>query len=288
MKTHKRAAPEKPVIFSAALLLDQINLENFNFCHYENCFDTFFTKEDLEAHERTAHSQLDLAASILSNHTGAEESTPSMMMELSSVEHQSDAGLAVPHSGLVSRNQFPCTFSSCKKVFFSNSNLERHIKAIHYKQRPFSCLICHKSFVTNWNLAVHIKKNHKTREGAFFCEICNKKFSEEGKLENHMNFHTGKASFFCEICGDSFSQDFNLKAHKTKAHKKANLGTSNSLSFEQVAGGGAQQESLPNDDGRQQNFENPQFDITSFDFLLNPDHRAADDDNDDLAQEGDE
>jgi|GEM_PF-6901455 len=248
MKIHNRADAQNFMIFSAAMLLDQINVESFNFCHYQNCFESFFTIEDLEAHQRNAHSQLDVADSHFQDHAGAEESNSNMMMELSSFEHQSNAGPAVARSGIVSQNQFPCTFPSCKKVFFSNSNLQRHIKVIHYNERPFSCLICDKSCATSWNLAVHMKKNHKKREGAFFCEICNKEFSEEGKLENHMNVHTGKASFFCEICGDSFNEGFKLKVHKTKAHKKANLGTSNSLSFEQVAGGGAQQESLPNDD----------------------------------------
>lgn len=58
-------------------------------------------------------------------------------------------------------------FSRCKycdRSFSISSNLQRHVRNIHNKEKPFKCHLCNRCFGQQTNLDRHLKKHE--HEGA--------------------------------------------------------------------------------------------------------------------------
>ena len=51
-----------------------------------------------------------------------------------------------------------------------------------------------------------IKKKHK-------CQYCDKTFSKNFDLQQHVRSHTGEKPFQCIVCGRAFAQKSNVKKH---------------------------------------------------------------------------
>ena len=76
-------------------------------------------------------------------------------------------------TGCYSRKRFPGTSSSecafalcllfrckyCDRSFSISSNLQRHVRNIHNKEKPFKCHLCDRCFGQQTNLDRHLKKH---------------------------------------------------------------------------------------------------------------------------------
>ncbi|XP_059171764.1 zinc finger protein 341-like [Physella acuta] len=60
------------------------------------------------------------------------------------------------------------------------------------------------------------------------CEYCNKEFSKNFDLQQHVRAHTGEKPFQCIVCGRAFAQKSNVKKHMA-THKVWPCGISNTL-----------------------------------------------------------
>ncbi|XP_055892196.1 zinc finger protein 341-like [Biomphalaria glabrata] len=60
------------------------------------------------------------------------------------------------------------------------------------------------------------------------CTYCNKQFTKNFDLQQHIRAHTGEKPFQCIVCGRAFAQKSNVKKHMT-THKVWPCGTSNTL-----------------------------------------------------------
>lgn len=60
------------------------------------------------------------------------------------------------------------------------------------------------------------------------CEYCNKQFTKNFDLQQHVRAHTGEKPFQCIVCGRAFAQKSNVKKHMA-THKVWPTGTSNTL-----------------------------------------------------------
>uniref|UniRef100_A0A0B7ASR0 C2H2-type domain-containing protein n=1 Tax=Arion vulgaris TaxID=1028688 RepID=A0A0B7ASR0_9EUPU len=60
------------------------------------------------------------------------------------------------------------------------------------------------------------------------CEYCNKEFTKNFDLQQHVRAHTGEKPFQCIVCGRAFAQKSNVKKHMA-THKVWPCGTSNTL-----------------------------------------------------------
>lgn len=106
----------------------------------------------------------------------------------------------------------PCP--KCGKICKSKGDLARHIKDEHEK---YPCPHCGDMLSTR-RAATHMKTKHTPNEDLKFkCDICGKGFISNGKLQNHVNIHTGAKPYKCKFCNATFGDSANYRAHE-RAH----------------------------------------------------------------------
>lgn len=78
----------------------------------------------------------------------------------------------------------------------------------------FVCNICQRPFSTNGNLKNHIVSIHN-KILPYKCpyDNCTKAYSNRSRLEVHIRTHTGARPFICTVCNKSFNEKGNLKTH---------------------------------------------------------------------------
>eukprot|EP00177_Eucheuma_denticulatum_P006454 GFKZ01011761.1.p2 GENE.GFKZ01011761.1~~GFKZ01011761.1.p2 ORF type:complete len:286 (-),score=22.17 GFKZ01011761.1:1769-2626(-) len=110
------------------------------------------------------------------------------------------------HMKLVHRRErnFQCTEEGCGRLFGQKSNLNSHIKAVHLKEKPYPCEEpgCGKKFSQKSGLKAHVKTVHR-KERPFECEECGSSFGHRGDLNRHVRvLHKKERPFICEYCPD--------------------------------------------------------------------------------------
>ena len=94
-------------------------------------------------------------------------------------------------------------------------SLEKSLdKKIQNKTKIFKCNTCQKIFSTNGNLKNHINTIHN-HILPFKCPFpkCNKSYSNKSRFDVHFRTHSGIKPFSCPICKKKFNEKGNLKTH---------------------------------------------------------------------------
>ncbi|KAH8302702.1 hypothetical protein KR044_009780 [Drosophila immigrans] len=96
----------------------------------------------------------------------------------------------------------PCTVEGCDKQFPQTRMLTRHLRVEHNIAKPeiHPCSGCEKVFRCPMALKKHMYK-HTGEELPFGCNICNKRFSVNTELRDHLLRHAGIKNFVCPYCG---------------------------------------------------------------------------------------
>jgi hypothetical protein len=114
--------------------------------------------------------------------------------------------------------KFNC--DQCEKSFGHKSNLNKHVKTVHLKQKNFKCEHCEKSFGQKGHLKVHIKTIHLNQKN-FHCDQCDISFGQKGNLKAHnTSVHLNQKNFHCDHCDYSCGRKGNLNKHVKTIHLK--------------------------------------------------------------------
>ena len=108
----------------------------------------------------------------------------------------------------------------CKKKLSNKQHLREHLRSQHFGKTDHYCAKCDKYFSSS-SLAVH-NKSHDPNAPKFTCPTCNKSFTKESRLREHLPVHQGK-QLSCQYCGKKdFTHQKGLKEHERGCKKNAN------------------------------------------------------------------
>lgn len=102
----------------------------------------------------------------------------------------------------------------CDAKFTRKGDVERHVRIVHNKQKPYKCSKCHRCFGDKKNLRWHLM-NHDKRL-FYACEVCGFKFGKREYWENHVRIiHPNHANRKSEKCtpGSNVGEDENEQLH---------------------------------------------------------------------------
>ena len=103
---------------------------------------------------------------------------------------------------------------------FTPTELESHIRFIHYSEKYPTCEFCASKFVTPKELHKHQEVAHKEIK----CDICGKEFKNKKGWYNTLTAHKkyehgiGKLDLDCSVCKKSFKEKHHLTKHLTEVH----------------------------------------------------------------------
>ncbi|XP_030381833.1 transcription factor grauzone [Scaptodrosophila lebanonensis] len=112
----------------------------------------------------------------------------------------------------------------CNRVFSRASKLMDHIRK-HVNPKLFTCSICNKSLNSQDYLQTHIetvhnKTAHSEKVLKHPCSKCDRTFSSERRLTNHLLKHeTDQLEHSCQICLKSFANVHRLRRHIQSIHE---------------------------------------------------------------------
>ena len=73
----------------------------------------------------------------------------------------------------------------CPKLSRTFAEKEKHVKAVHLRERRFKCEKCPKAFTDPTPLKYHIRTGHGDGSDLFQCAHCDKKYTTKRNLQNH-------------------------------------------------------------------------------------------------------
>ena len=85
-------------------------------------------------------------------------------------------------------------------------------KKISKKSKNHICTYCEKKFSSNQLLKQHLRSH--TGERPFSCNYCEKRFTQSHSLQSHEFIHTGEKPFSCKVCSYSCRNSANLRKHE--------------------------------------------------------------------------
>lgn len=103
----------------------------------------------------------------------------------------------------------------CRKIQSTNSDqmIQMRIhkaianKVLEKKEKLFYCDICNKYF------SREDKVQTQTRENLYTCEVCNRQLTLKDSLAKHLIVHSNEKPFVCVICNNEFSRKDALRKH---------------------------------------------------------------------------
>ena len=190
----------------------------------EVCFQTFKSKNFLTGHVRRQHKEsytLDCdscgksfkTGDKLNRHVDAVHLQIKIQCDICGGEYK-DLGIHKRRMHFVLIGNFPC--SLCDKVFSKRYLQKLHMKTTHQNTMKH-CDICDKSFL---QLKKHMIRQHSGIDQRRTCSICNKTFSENSNLLNHVSRVHSKRLIACEFCDYKGMKSY-VQRHARAVHFKS-------------------------------------------------------------------
>lgn len=174
------------------------------YCHF--CNKSYIERSPLVAHIRFAHLNVRLQKHC--PHCDYQTYSVNMLKEHIGRAHMREQDW-----------EFSCPF--CEKKFIMKCKMDDHIKGVHQKIRDVPCPKCGMCFRNNKQMEVHFTAIHNP--GKFTCKHCNKVFTTDRYLAQHMKTHT-QEGYECPLCPyKKFSFVTTLRGHITTNHPEIQL-----------------------------------------------------------------
>ena len=192
---------------------DHIKLER----NFDDTIDIKYEDFEYDLHGHTSGEDHTMHPNGVFPHTPTQSMVKNIPMEVGNVK-KFDTNLVAVEKRIISRESI-INCNICQKSFPWLSDLDRHMRSVHMREKGFFCDICHISFSQNSKLSRHVKSVHEG-EKPFFCDICHNSFSRKSNLSQHLkSVHEGEKPFTCDICHSSFSQKSDLSRHLKSVHE---------------------------------------------------------------------
>lgn len=116
------------------------------------------------------------------------------------------------HTKTHGQNRFQCMV--CNRWFAKRYLLNAHQKT-HAGNKSFECSLCQKRYTNQSNLDRHIRIFHK-KERLHTCTTCHKTFAQLSSLRLHQSVHVAEREFSCDMCNSKFKSEIHLKLHQKR------------------------------------------------------------------------
>jgi len=113
----------------------------------------------------------------------------------------------------------PYLCTVCDKRFKHRHRLNQH-KRTHTGEKPFVCRMCNKGFTLKEQLNVHMVRHTGAEGSSYSCSQCEKRFSSQSSLRQHMNIHRSK--YKCKECGKCCGTSSELAKHNGEVIQERN------------------------------------------------------------------
>ena len=125
-------------------------------------------------------------------------------------------------SNIILYYKYGCTEGKCSHFTDDLSKYNRHMEktGIHKNQKTFKCELCQESFYTQDNLNDHVK-THSDEKLECKYEGCNGIFSTPNSLRNHVRVYHEEIDrvYTCKYCKENFFSKSKHDYHVQKDHK---------------------------------------------------------------------
>ncbi|XP_045527088.1 zinc finger protein 233-like isoform X1 [Pieris brassicae] len=108
-------------------------------------------------------------------------------------------------------DQLPYICQFCAAGFERCMDLSDHVTKHHNKIKPYQCTVCNKRFTQQGGLAQHMRAH--SGDKPFNCTYCPKAFTQKSGLDQHLRIHTKSKPYKCVICSKAFCQSVHLQQH---------------------------------------------------------------------------
>jgi len=136
--------------------------------------------------------------------------------ELCGQVYASTSTLKVHKRSMHSDDGFVCDEPGCGKKLKTKASLMDHKSSVHRNQKMYVCHGCGKDF--RYRHQRRMCENKHMGKFIHPCRLCDKKFNDKRRFEQHMRVHTGAKPFACPICSFRCSRLDNLNLHTRKSH----------------------------------------------------------------------
>ncbi|XP_039541175.1 histone-lysine N-methyltransferase PRDM16-like, partial [Pimephales promelas] len=114
----------------------------------------------------------------------------------------------------------------CDRSFSISSNLQRHVRNIHNKEKPFKCHLCNRCFGQQTNLDRHLKKHEHenipvSQQSGILSNLGTNISSPNSESDNHALLDEKEDSYFSEI--RNFISNSELNQACSSSEKRSEL-----------------------------------------------------------------
>ncbi|XP_072045199.1 uncharacterized protein [Amphiura filiformis] len=113
---------------------------------------------------------------------------------------------------------FAC--DKCHSRYKTQEELVRHVLKKHNRSRKFLCEICGEALATRASVRHHVSRKHPDDTSMFKCEHCDYMTRFEARMKIHTSKHNSE--FFCDLCNKCYVSQEKLQNHYlSPMHKNA-------------------------------------------------------------------